>query len=261
MSIGELCGAMVKIAFGADERATGADRIRGRAGVAWHRPSATTRANVGRTRQMDMATLLWGVIFGAIGVGFFVYGKRQSAPSSPGLRDRTDGVPVFHRQRLGHGRGRCGADGDPVFHPPVTGRTRRGRGRNGSLRHEKGRLAPAFSSVRKTRDHTVSHHIQNSSHRRLKKPPSSTAFSATSGRSRDDLAVQHHLHHADLLALGDRCDERLRARPSRLELRVLAARHADQHRLGEPELHFVGGALPDFLLGDLPAASYSLCVS
>jgi len=29
---------------------------------------------------MDMATLLWGVIFGAIGMGFFVYGKRQSAP-------------------------------------------------------------------------------------------------------------------------------------------------------------------------------------
>ena len=29
---------------------------------------------------MSMATLLWGVIFGAIGMGFFVYGKRQSAP-------------------------------------------------------------------------------------------------------------------------------------------------------------------------------------
>lgn len=29
---------------------------------------------------MGMATLLWGVIFGAIGMGFFVYGKRQSAP-------------------------------------------------------------------------------------------------------------------------------------------------------------------------------------
>ena len=29
---------------------------------------------------MSMATLMWGVIFGAIGMGFFVYGKRQSAP-------------------------------------------------------------------------------------------------------------------------------------------------------------------------------------
>ena len=29
---------------------------------------------------MSMATLLWGVIFGAIGTGFFVYGKRQRAP-------------------------------------------------------------------------------------------------------------------------------------------------------------------------------------
>jgi len=28
----------------------------------------------------QMATLLWGVLFGSIGMGFFVYGKRQSAP-------------------------------------------------------------------------------------------------------------------------------------------------------------------------------------
>jgi hypothetical protein len=27
-----------------------------------------------------MATLLWGVLFGSIGMGFFVYGKRQAAP-------------------------------------------------------------------------------------------------------------------------------------------------------------------------------------
>jgi hypothetical protein len=29
---------------------------------------------------MNTATLLWGVIFGSIGAGFFVYGKRQGAP-------------------------------------------------------------------------------------------------------------------------------------------------------------------------------------
>ncbi len=29
---------------------------------------------------MGMATLLWGVIFGSIGTGFFIYGKRQGAP-------------------------------------------------------------------------------------------------------------------------------------------------------------------------------------
>ena len=28
---------------------------------------------------MDTATLFWGVIFGSIGVGFFVYGKKQQA--------------------------------------------------------------------------------------------------------------------------------------------------------------------------------------
>lgn len=27
-----------------------------------------------------MATLLWGVLFGSIGLGFFIYGKRQGAP-------------------------------------------------------------------------------------------------------------------------------------------------------------------------------------
>lgn len=29
--------------------------------------------------RMGMATLLWGVVFGSIGMGFFIYGKRQGA--------------------------------------------------------------------------------------------------------------------------------------------------------------------------------------
>jgi hypothetical protein len=29
------------------------------------------------TRAMNTASLLWGLLFGSIGVGFFVYGKRQ----------------------------------------------------------------------------------------------------------------------------------------------------------------------------------------
>ena len=29
---------------------------------------------------MNTATLLWGVVFGSIGMGYFIYGKRQSAP-------------------------------------------------------------------------------------------------------------------------------------------------------------------------------------
>ena len=28
---------------------------------------------------MNMSTLIWGVIFGAIGLGFFVYGKKQQS--------------------------------------------------------------------------------------------------------------------------------------------------------------------------------------
>jgi len=28
---------------------------------------------------MDASTLMWGVIFGSIGLGFFVYGKKQKA--------------------------------------------------------------------------------------------------------------------------------------------------------------------------------------
>ena len=28
---------------------------------------------------MDASTLLWGVLFGSIGFGFFVYGKKQKA--------------------------------------------------------------------------------------------------------------------------------------------------------------------------------------
>jgi hypothetical protein len=30
-------------------------------------------------QRMDMATLWWGVVFGAVGLGFFIYGKRQGA--------------------------------------------------------------------------------------------------------------------------------------------------------------------------------------
>jgi len=29
---------------------------------------------------MDTATLFWGVVFGAIGLGFLTYGRRQRAP-------------------------------------------------------------------------------------------------------------------------------------------------------------------------------------
>ena len=29
---------------------------------------------------MDSATLLWGLLFGSIGLGYVVYGKRQSKP-------------------------------------------------------------------------------------------------------------------------------------------------------------------------------------
>ena len=28
---------------------------------------------------MSVATVVWGMLFGAIGVGYFIYGKRQSA--------------------------------------------------------------------------------------------------------------------------------------------------------------------------------------
>lgn len=28
----------------------------------------------------DTASLIWGMLFGAIGLGFFIYGKRQKAP-------------------------------------------------------------------------------------------------------------------------------------------------------------------------------------
>jgi hypothetical protein len=29
---------------------------------------------------MDVGWLLWGVLFGSIGLGFFIYGRKQSAP-------------------------------------------------------------------------------------------------------------------------------------------------------------------------------------
>src|SRR3546814_5569865 len=47
--------------------------------------------------------------------------------------------------------------------------------------NEKGRLAPALSCCLAKRPQADSHHIQNASHRRPKKPASSTASIATSG--------------------------------------------------------------------------------
>lgn len=32
-----------------------------------------------RQKTMSTSTLIWGVIFGSIGLGFFVYGKKQGA--------------------------------------------------------------------------------------------------------------------------------------------------------------------------------------
>jgi len=29
--------------------------------------------------MIDVSTLMWGIIFGSIGLGFFVYGKKQKA--------------------------------------------------------------------------------------------------------------------------------------------------------------------------------------
>src|SRR3546814_2161833 len=47
--------------------------------------------------------------------------------------------------------------------------------------NEKGRLTPALSCCLAKRPQADSHHIQNASHRRPKKPASSTASIATSG--------------------------------------------------------------------------------
>ena len=30
--------------------------------------------------MQDSATLLWGVLFGGIGIGYFIYGKKQKMP-------------------------------------------------------------------------------------------------------------------------------------------------------------------------------------
>jgi hypothetical protein len=37
------------------------------------------RNQYGKSKMMNTSTLLWGVIFGSIGLGFFVYGKKQHA--------------------------------------------------------------------------------------------------------------------------------------------------------------------------------------
>src|SRR5688572_7597803 len=68
---------------------------------------------------MDMAPLLWGVLFSSIGLGSHL----RQAPGRTGaaaLRNRADGAPVLRVQLVGDGVGRRGADGHSLFHQGVS---------------------------------------------------------------------------------------------------------------------------------------------
>ena len=67
-------------------------------------------------------------------------------------------------------------------------------------------------------------------------------------RGRNDLPVQCHLDHAQLLALGDRRLQRLRQVHARLQAVVLAARGGHQQRHAHANRHLVGFTLPDLRL-------------
>ncbi len=60
------------------------------------------------------ASLFWGLIFGSIGLGFFMYGKRQRGPVPMVCGLVLMIYPVLCRQLVRADRHRRGADGDPV---------------------------------------------------------------------------------------------------------------------------------------------------
>ncbi|MCB2384592.1 hypothetical protein KV201_20850 [Shewanella sp. SR1] len=41
------------------------------------------------------AVLIWSMLFGVFGIGFFTYGKRQGAPHPPRRWDNPDDLPLF----------------------------------------------------------------------------------------------------------------------------------------------------------------------
>jgi hypothetical protein len=57
-----------------------APAFRARAGPRWHAGCRRRLRRHPPGAAMDTATLVWGVLFGAVGLGYFVYGKRQQAP-------------------------------------------------------------------------------------------------------------------------------------------------------------------------------------
>jgi len=55
----------------------------------------TMEINLGSTSSM-----MWGMIFGAIGVGYFIFGKKQARVIPLCLRYRSLRLSVFHKQYL-----------------------------------------------------------------------------------------------------------------------------------------------------------------
>ena len=66
---------------------------------------------------MDTASLLWGLLFGSIGFGFFLYGKNQKALVPALVRRGPDDLPVLHLQHAVDGGHRRGADGHSLVRP------------------------------------------------------------------------------------------------------------------------------------------------
>jgi hypothetical protein len=68
---------------------------------------------------MNETNLLWGLLFGSVGLGFFVYGRRQKAvvPFLCGLG--LMGLSLLCRQPDSAGGNRVGSGRDSVLHPAL----------------------------------------------------------------------------------------------------------------------------------------------
>ena len=72
-----------------------------------------------RTNLVDTAALFWGLLFSSIGLGYFIYGKRQhaSVPLVCGIALMV--FPYFRFRHMDAGADRRGADGGAVLRSVV----------------------------------------------------------------------------------------------------------------------------------------------
>ena len=81
--------------------------------------SANPEWEIGDT-VLSTSWLLWGLLFGSVGLGFFTLWQETAGVGPTDLRARSHGLPVLHFQHLFTGRSWSGADSYSLLCPTLS---------------------------------------------------------------------------------------------------------------------------------------------